>query len=56
MVVRPLKDIVQAKVTAYVVVYADSSAFQTLLKTLHSISKDIQTGPVLSIRLADTDE
>ena len=56
MVVRPLKDIVSKKVTAYVVVYADSSAFQTLLlKNLHSISKDIQTGPVLSIRLADTD-
>ena len=56
MVMRPLKDIVTKEVTAYVVVYADSSEFQSLLlKNLQGISRDIQTGPVLSIRLADTD-
>lgn len=54
MIIRPIKDIITKKVTAYVVVYADSSEFQTLLmKNLQSISDAAQTGPVLSIRLAD---
>lgn len=57
MVIRPIKDIISKEVTAYVVVYADSSEFQALLlKNLQSISDTVQNGPVLSIRLADTDD
>lgn len=56
MIVRPLKDITNETVTAYVVVYADSSEFQALLlKNLKSISSPLQSGPVLSIRLTDPD-
>lgn len=56
MIVRPLKDITNKTVTAYVVVYADSSEFQALLlKNLKSISSPLQSGPVLSIRLTDPD-
>lgn len=59
MIIRPLKDLLSKEVTAYIVVYADSSEFQRLLKrNLQSITRDTKNshnGPVLSIRLTDTD-
>ena len=59
MIVRPLKDLFSKEVIAYVVVYADSSEFQRLLKrNLQSITRETKnshSGPVLSIRLTDTD-
>lgn len=59
MIIRPLKDLLSKEVIAYIAVYADSSEFQTLLKrNLQSITRDTKkrhNGPVLSIRLTDTD-
>ncbi len=60
MIVRPLKDLVSKDVIAYVVVYADSSEFQRLLKrnlqSITRVTKNSHHGPVLSIRLTDTDQ
>lgn len=54
MIIRPLKDITNQEVVAYVVVYADCRDFQSLLEeNLKTISSNNQEGPVSAIRLLD---